>query len=82
MSPTVRARDARMHLVPNDFEPASAVVYRLPEPIEDATAVLANLESRGVAYVAPVDVQRQLWARGRSFAKLSHRMACRGPVIA
>lgn len=59
-------------------EPTTAIIYRMPERLDDATAVLANLEARGVAYAAPVDLQRQLWALGGAHARLSHRIALGG----
>ncbi|WP_367582138.1 hypothetical protein [Tsukamurella tyrosinosolvens] len=68
----------RLATVAAPEEPTTAIIYRMPERLDDATAVLANLEARGVAYAAPVDLQRQLWAQGGAHAKLSHRMALGG----
>lgn len=59
-------------------EPTTAIIYRMPERLDDATAVLANLEARGITYAAPIDLQRQLWALGGAHARLSHRIALGG----
>lgn len=84
-TPTITDSRRRLHLVPRIAEPTSVIIYRPVESdnaAEDNAAMLANLEARGVAYAAPVDVQRQLWARGGSYARLSHRIACRRAVTA